>query len=226
MTIAAKNEEIDRGLRDGQFDIVAGTPWLFARPELEGLLDVLTVDEAGQMSLANVVVMGGAARSIVLLGDPNQLAQVTQGTHPDGADKSALEHAVGDNPTLPPDRGLFLAETRRLHPSVCSYVSEVFYEGRLQPHPSTHQQEIADGPTLRGAGLRFSGVPHAQNEVRSAEEAERVADFVGGGEKPRNSDGRRSSGERGGSGWGQEAFLFGDEGPQLSGDVVDVVWIG
>lgn len=178
VTVAAKNEEIDRGLRDGQFDIVAGTPWLFARPELEGLLDVLTVDEAGQMSLANVVVMGGAARAIVLLGDPNQLAQVTQGTHPEGADKSALEHAVGDNPTIPPDRGLFLEETRRLHPSVCSYVSEVFYEGRLRPHASTHRQEIADGPTLRGTGLRFSGVPHAQNEVRSAEEAERVADLV------------------------------------------------
>jgi uncharacterized protein len=178
VTVAARNEDIDRGLRDGQFDIVAGTPWLFARSDLDGLLDVLVVDEAGQMSLANVVVMGGAARSIVLLGDPNQLAQVTQGTHPEGADKSALEYAVGDYPTIPPDRGLLLEETWRLHPSVCSYVSEVFYEGRLRPHASTHQQQIADGPTLRGSGLRFSGVHHAQNDVRSSEEAAHIADLV------------------------------------------------
>ena len=105
-------------------------------------LDVLFVDEAGQMSLANVVAISGAARSLVLLGDPNQLPQVSQGTHPDGADASALEHVLAGRQTLPADRGLFLETTWRLHPKVCDYISEVFYEGRLKPE--AHERAPGD----------------------------------------------------------------------------------
>src|SRR5439155_1129050 len=90
-------------------------------------------DEAGQMSLATAVAAGSCARALVLLGDPNQLAQVTQGMHPDGAEKSALEHVIGEQATIPPERGLFLPETWRLHPAVCRYVSEAFSSTRWQP---------------------------------------------------------------------------------------------
>ena len=72
--LAADNEEVETGIRDGRFDLAAGTQWLFARPEMLEAVDVLFVDEAGQMSLANVIAMSGAARSVVLLGDPEPAA--------------------------------------------------------------------------------------------------------------------------------------------------------
>ena len=96
-------------------------------------LDYLFIDEAGQVSLADALAMGTCARNLVLVGDPQQLAQVLQGTHPDGAGVSVLQHLLGDDATIPPDRGLFLETTYRLHPDVCDYISEEFYEGRLVP---------------------------------------------------------------------------------------------
>lgn len=180
VTVAGDNDEVVCGLREGAYNVTAGTPWLFARADMEGLLDVLVVDEAGQMSLTNVVAMGGVARSVVLLGDPNQLPQVTKGTHPDGAGVSSLEHVLGGLDTIPPERGLFLGKTWRLHPRVCSYISEAFYEGRLESHESTCQQLIVPGTGLEGAGIRLLTISHAQNSSRSAEEAEAVADVVAG----------------------------------------------
>ena len=94
-------------------------------------LDVLFVDEAGQLALADVLAVGTAARSLVLLGDPNQLPQVSQGSHPEGSGLSVLEHLLGDHETVPPDRGLFLAETWRLRPELCAFTSDAYYEGRL-----------------------------------------------------------------------------------------------
>jgi uncharacterized protein len=176
VTVTAKNEDVTAGLARGTFDVAAGTAWLFARKDMEGLLDVLFVDEAGQMSLANVVAMGGAARSIVLLGDPNQLPQVTQGTHPEGAGVSALEHVLGERQTLAPEQGLFLAETWRMHPSVCRYISDAFYDARLTPHPSTEAQRLEAGAL--GNGVRLVLVEHEGCSVRSEIEAARVADLV------------------------------------------------
>src|SRR5918999_3870695 len=98
---------------------------------MDGKLDVLVIDEAGQMSLANTVAMATCARWLVLLGDPNQLPQVSQGVHPEGAGVSGLEHLVGGAATVDPRIGLFLDMTWRMHPSVNGYVSEAFYERRL-----------------------------------------------------------------------------------------------
>ena len=140
-------------------------------------MDVLFVDEAGQMSLANVLAISGAARSIVLLGDPNQLPQVSQGVHPEGAEKSALEHLVGEAATIPEDRGLFLDTTYRLHPRVNDFVSTLFYEGRLVPAPENESQ-VLDAqalPLLERAGLCYVFVDHTGNSARSREEAEAVA---------------------------------------------------
>ena len=88
--VATNSGTVGAALRAGRYDVAAGTPWLFARDDMLDAVDVLFVDEAGQMSLANVLAISGRRRSIVLLGDPNQLPQVTQGVHPDGADASAL----------------------------------------------------------------------------------------------------------------------------------------
>ena len=112
--------------------LVAGTPWLWAREELRGSVDVLFVDEAGQMALADALAIAGAGRGMVLLGDPQQLAHVSQGTHPRGSGASVLEHLLGERETVPPAEGVFLERTWRMHPDVCRFVSSTMYEGRLR----------------------------------------------------------------------------------------------
>ena len=150
--------------------LLAGTAWLFAREDLDGTLDTLVIDEAGQVALADALAMGTAARNVILLGDPLQLAQVSQGTHPEGAGASVLEHLLGDHPTVPPDMGIFLDRTRRMHPDVCRFVSEIVYEGRLEGLP-----EVARQATSFGTGLRYLPVDHAGNVASAPEEAERTA---------------------------------------------------
>jgi predicted RecB family nuclease len=175
--IATTNAEVDDALRAG-VDIVAGTPWLFARRAIEEALGLLIVDEAGQLALASVLAASGAAASLVLLGDPNQLPQVSQGLHPEGAEASALGHLLADHTTLPESLGLFIDETRRMHPDITSVVSELFYEGRLRAHPHTYRQRIEGPPPLGGTGVRFWPVDHTGNGQRSREEAAVVADIV------------------------------------------------
>ncbi len=177
--VVSDNKDVDLALAEEDVGVVAGTAWLFARASLEGAVDVLFVDEAGQMSLANVVAMGGAASSIVLLGDPNQLPMVSQGIHPEGAGASALEHLLDGSTTLDDRRGLFLDETWRMHPDVNGYVSEAFYEGRLGAHPTTHVQRVSSAdPLVDGTGVRFVPMAHEGNASRSTEEADYVADVV------------------------------------------------
>ena len=178
--MAGASAEVAQGLRGGRYDVAAGTAWLFAREDLEGTLDVLFVDEAGQLSLANVVAMGGSARSIVLLGDPNQLPQVTQGDHPEGAAVSALEHLLVGHRTIPIDRGLFLPTTYRMHPAVNDFVAEAFYEDRVGADPINARQAIEPGPIVGGTGLRFRPVHHVGRTSRSVEEAVVVADLLVG----------------------------------------------
>jgi uncharacterized protein len=169
------NDTVEARVGAGTVDVVAGTPWLFARPNLAGAFDVLVVDEAGQMSLANLVAVGGAAHNIVLVGDPQQLPQPTKGTHPAGAGRSALEHILDGHATMPPDRGLLLDVTWRMHPDVCDFVSDAFYDGRLHSAPSCAGQQVGAGGWAGGTGLRWIPVEHCGNKVSSAEEAAEVA---------------------------------------------------
>ncbi|MDA1004197.1 MAG: AAA domain-containing protein, partial [Chloroflexi bacterium] len=164
-------------------DVVGGTAWLWSREEMAGAVDTLFVDEAGQISLANVVAAAGAARNLVLLGDPQQLDQPIQGSHPPGADRSALAHLLTgpggeEHQTMPPTLGLFLDGSYRLHPEIARVTSELFYEGRLRAHPGREAQRIlGDGP-LAGSGVRFVPVHHAGNDSASREEAEAVATLI------------------------------------------------
>ena len=110
-------------------------------------IDVLFVDEAAQMSLANVLAVSQAAKTVVLIGDPQQLDQPTQGSHPDGTGVSAFDHVLAGEQTIPADRGLFLEESWRLHPAICAYTSELFYEGKLSSRAGLDEQVIkAAGP--------------------------------------------------------------------------------
>jgi uncharacterized protein len=158
--------------------VVGGTAWVWPKEELTEAVDALFVDEAGQMSLANVLACAQAARNLVLLGDPQQLEQPQKASHPLGSELSALEYLLEGHETMPPERGLFLGETWRLHPSICSYTSELFYEGKLVPHPGLAAQTVSGPTPYAGAGLVYVPVAHDGNQNRSPEEADRVADIV------------------------------------------------
>jgi predicted RecB family nuclease len=158
--------------------LLAGTAWLFAPESMDGVLDYLIIDEAGQVSLADALAMGTAARNLILLGDPLQLAQVSQGVHPDGAGASVLEHLLGEHGTIPPDRGIFLDHTRRMHPDVCKFVSEVVYESRLHAIPECAHQRIDATGALTGTGVRHIEVHHEGNTRASPEEADVIAEAI------------------------------------------------
>jgi len=158
--------------------LLGGTAWLWAREEFQKSVDVLFVDEAGQMSLANVLAVSEAARSVVLLGDPQQLDQPQRASHPEGADQSALEHLLAGHQTIPPDKGLFLPTTWRLAPAICRFTSEVFYEGRLHALHGLECQVISGAGPLDGAGLRVVDVEHDHCRNASDEEVAVVAEIV------------------------------------------------
>jgi len=158
--------------------VAGATAWLWSTPEAFESVDVLFVDEAAQMSLANVLAVSQAASAVVLLGDPQQLDQPMQGSHPEGTDCSALHHLLYGAQTISPDQGLFLEETWRLHPSICEFTSELFYEGRLQPRPDLATQSIACPSSMDDAGLRYVAVDHQGCTNCSQEEAEAAAALV------------------------------------------------
>ena len=149
--------------------VVGATAWFFSRDENVQAFDWLFVDEAGQVGLANMAAMGRAARNIVLVGDPRQLPQVIQGAHPEPANLSCLDWMLGEHATVPPDRGIFLPVSRRMHPDVCRFISDQVYEGRLTSHPDTARQAVS-GTSFREAGAYWVPVPHEGNAQIASEE--------------------------------------------------------
>ena len=149
------------------FNLVAGTTWLFAGKDMKDApVDVLIVDEAGQLALSDALAASRSAHNLILLGDPLQLPQVAQAAHPGNGGKSVLEHVLGKDITLSSDRGVFLHETRRMHPDVCEFISQQIYEGRLTSHSSCAKQS-----TALGTGLRWLRADHAGCSTESSEEA-------------------------------------------------------
>ena len=123
-----EDTESNEACEAGDAALVAGTAWLFSREGMDSSLDYLFIDEAGQVSLADAVALGTSARNIVLLGDPQQLPQVRQGIHPGESGRSVLEHLLAGRATVPEDRGVFLRHTWRMHPDVCSFISQLSYD--------------------------------------------------------------------------------------------------
>ncbi|MEO8194059.1 MAG: TM0106 family RecB-like putative nuclease [Gemmatimonadales bacterium] len=173
-----KNEEALAYIRSPDARVLGGTSWLWAREDFVDSVDVLFVDEAGQMSLANVLAVSGAAKSIVLLGDPQQLDQPQKGSHPDGVNVSALGQVLGDHQTMPSDLGIFLPETWRMHPDLCAFTSELFYENRLASREGLEKQRLDGASGMNGSGLWFIGVDHDGNRNSSMEEVDAVAELI------------------------------------------------
>ena len=161
-----------------EVDVLGGTAWLWAREEYLDAVDVLFVDEAGQMALANVLAVSQAADSLVLLGDPRQLDQPEKGTHPYGVGVSALEHVLGTHETMPPKRGIFLPVTWRMSPALTAFTSELFYEGRLTAKDGLDRQRLTGVDALAGSQLWLLPVEHDGNQSASDEEVEAVATLV------------------------------------------------
>jgi predicted RecB family nuclease len=159
---------------DRTIPLVAGTAWLFCDAAMDQSLDYLFIDEAGQVALATAIAVSTAARSIILLGDPLQLAQVSKCAHPDGVGASVLEHLLGQHATVQHDRGIFLGESWRMHPDICEFVSDVVYESRLHSAAECARQTVTiDG--IAQTGLRFMAVEHEGNAQSSDEEAARIS---------------------------------------------------
>ena len=177
---AKDNPAVDAAVAAGEVDVVAGTSWLFAREAMEGAFDTVFIDEAGQMSLADVIAVGTAARNVVLLGDPQQLAHPSQGVHPTGSEVSALDHVLDGRQTISREEGLFLDTTFRMHPDICGFISEIAYEGRLGSDSSCTNQRLEDGEPVGGVGIRHIPVEHQGNRTVSREEISIVADLVRG----------------------------------------------
>jgi predicted RecB family nuclease len=170
-TYSKNNDDV----ASGDYNLIGGTAWLWANQTTrQHPVDVLIVDEAGQLALADAVAATNGARNMILLGDPLQLSQVAKAEHPGGAGNSVLEHVLGSHLTIPNTEGVFIAKTWRMHPDVCAFISRQIYEGRL-----TSVESCATQDTEFGTGLRWLEAEHERCSTESVEEAELVATQIG-----------------------------------------------
>jgi predicted RecB family nuclease len=162
--------------------LVGGTAWVFSRDDLAGAFDYLFIDEAGQVSLANAVAMGLSTRNLILVGDQMQLGQPTQGTHPGESGLSCLEYLLHGHATVPPEVGIFLGSSYRMHGGVCRFISKAVYEGRLGSAPETERHRvIRDGGSVlvpAETGIVWVPVSHDGCTQASDEECETIAAIV------------------------------------------------
>ncbi|OYU82649.1 MAG: recombinase RecB [Flavobacterium sp. BFFFF2] len=160
------------------FDVIAGTSFMWAGAGFTSSVDYLFVDEAGQLSLIDTLAISHATSNLVLLGDPQQLKQPQQGIHPEGTEVSALEHILNDSNTISEEKGVFLGESWRMHPSICDFDSILFYDGKLKSRPGLELQQIKGKTSFAGSGLFFDSVLHKGNSNKSMEEVDRIEEIV------------------------------------------------
>lgn len=178
LTMAHRNEDLLSAISSGECQVAGATSFLWSREDAFETLDVLFVDEAAQMSLANVLAVSQAAPRLILLGDPQQLDQPTRGTNPDGVGVSALEHVLAGRQTIVTIRASSYPKPGGCTPDVCTFCSELFYEGKLQPVESCARQTLISSHPVSGFGLRSFPVAHTGNTSSSIEEADAVAGLV------------------------------------------------
>jgi superfamily I DNA and/or RNA helicase len=159
-------------------NVIAGTSFMWSTPNYTNTVDYLFVDEAGQLALIDTLAISQSTKNIILLGDPQQLQQPQQGVHPEGSEVSALEHIINGNQTISNSQGVFLKMTYRMHPSICAFDSELFYESKLNAVPELENQSILGNSKFAGTGLYYLNVSHNGNTNSSDEEVEVIAKIV------------------------------------------------
>jgi len=177
-TESTDNQEVLEMLESGDVQVVGATPFLWAREEFVEAVDYMFVDEAGQLSLIDTLALAHACRNLIMLGDPQQLKQPQQGSHPEGTEVSALEHILGDQKTIHEGQGVFLDLTWRMHSSICAFNSELFYEDRLVPKAENDNQKLRGSTRFAGARLFYDPVAHEGNKNSSEEEVKRVKKII------------------------------------------------
>jgi len=178
MVPAKSNADILKQFNRSQAPLIAATIYFWSREDVQELVDVLFVDEAAQMSLANVIAASQGAKALVLIGDPQQLEQPTKASHPEGTDVSSLDHVRGESELISNDRGIFLEDTYRLNPDICSFTSEIFYQGRLLSVSGCEKQIVTGETRLSGSGLKYLPVSHIGNRNSSPEEVDVIESLV------------------------------------------------
>jgi uncharacterized protein len=162
--------------------LVGGTAWAFCREELEGRFDYVFIDEAGQVSLANAVAIGLSTRNLVLIGDQMQLAQPSKGSHPGESGLSCLEYFLHGHATVPPELGIFLGRSHRMHPDVCRFISQAIYDGRLESTLATERHRILRGNDSalvpKETGIVWVPVEHDGCTQDSEEECAKIVAIV------------------------------------------------
>ena len=164
-------------LKDKEIQLHAGTVYHFAKGYFDNKLDYLFVDEAGQVSLANLIAMGRAGKNLILIGDQMQLSQPTKGAHPGNSGQSALEYLLEERDTIPTNMGIFIDVTRRLHPNLNSFISSNFYDDRLKHHKLTEKRELIfpeKDKSFQKPGIYYLPIQHQDCSQQSNEEGEMV----------------------------------------------------
>jgi uncharacterized protein len=160
--------------------VIGTTVWGFSREDYADQFDYLFIDEAGQVSVANLIAISRAATNLVLMGDQMQLGQPAQGSHPLDSGLSTLDYLLHHSPTISDDRGVFLGTTYRMHSAINDFISHAIYEGKLQSNSDNDNQIIKvpdnyDGPLDKEAGIIYVPVEHEGNTQASEEEVEVIA---------------------------------------------------
>ncbi|MCX7121747.1 MAG: TM0106 family RecB-like putative nuclease [Gammaproteobacteria bacterium] len=171
-----KYEKIDFN----SLSLISGTAWLFANERCNQQIDYLFIDEAGQVSVANVIAMGTAKKNIILIGDQMQLGQPIQAVHPGEAGLSILEFLLERRATVSPNKGIFLGTTYRLHPKICRFISDAFYDGRLGFYEKNIKRRLAFSNSIdkiTNEGLHTIGVSHSGCSQKSEEEAVEIKKY-------------------------------------------------
>jgi predicted RecB family nuclease len=176
-----KNKDLDQWVEESC--VIGTTAWGFSRSEMIEQLDYLFIDEAGQVSVANLIAISRCTKNLVLMGDQMQLGQPIQGTHPANSGASILDYLLKDSPTIDERKGIFLNTTYRMHSAVNKFISDAVYEGKLISDIANDKQLISipssyKGPLNKEAGVIFMPVEHFGNTQASEEEVSVIVETV------------------------------------------------
>lgn len=182
VTTSSRDADFIYGVKDKTTFLFGGTKYHLSNSYYDSKMDYLFIDEAGQISVADLIVLGQIAKNIVLIGDQNQLGQPTKGSHPGLSGKSILEFLLGDLETIPQDRGIFLNRTYRLHPEINEFTSGSFYENRLIADEQTKNRKIStkDKSFFSKSGIYYLDMSHEDNIQTSQEECNKIIKIVEG----------------------------------------------
>lgn len=176
-----KNEKLLANIASGC--VMGTTAWGFARPDMENQLDYLFIDEAGQVSVANLIAMSRSAKNLVIMGDQMQLGQPSQGSHPAESGLSILDYLLHETPTISDEMGVFLGTTYRMHSSINKFISHFIYDDKLESHADNDVRVVKVPVGYRGelnkeAGIVFVPVMHEGNTYGSDEEVAKIQSLV------------------------------------------------